>query len=135
MPLRVLAAALLVLATVGAGSPHVGPKTAATIPTPAPPAPSSSGLVGEWTLISDDSLPPNLAVPDERMSFTADGKWKLARETDPQEGRYKVQDDVVVLISEIGGNTKVLRRSFKLEADELQLSNKAIGYSHYKRSK
>ncbi len=117
-------AAALGLAAVAAALPEASPA----------PSPAAS-LVGEWVLVSDDAIPQNVPIPDERWTFTADGKWKLSRKDDPQEGRYKLQSDELVLVSEVDGTTRVLRRGYKVEGDDLQLSNKSEGYSRYKRVK
>jgi hypothetical protein len=112
--------------------------TAAAHPVPPSPAPAKvsapSGLFGEWILEADDEN-PGLQPPEERLTLTPDGKWKMSAAGGPTEGRYRVQGEEILLLTEVEGNTRAQRRGFKLDQEGLHLANRGQGYAHYKRAK
>jgi len=101
-----------------------GPTTAATANA------AAKRLVGRWQMIKDDDK-PGAKPPAEIIAFRANGTYRVEGSGEPFDGRYRVEGEEVVMTVVIEGNTKVMRRRFKLDTEGLHFANPTQGFAHY----
>jgi hypothetical protein len=91
-------------------------------------------LIGSWRLDKDDDA-PNKTPPNEVITFSADGTWKVTSDKEPIGGRCRVEGEEVVMLMIVENNTRSRRRRFKLDAEGLHFANPDGGYAHYVKVK
>jgi len=91
-------------------------------------------LVGAWRLVKDDDT-PGQKPPNEVITFSEDGMWRVTDVKEPFGGRCRVQGEEVLMTMLVDGNTRSHRRRFKLDAEGLHFANVQNGYAHYVRVK
>ncbi len=89
-------------------------------------------LLGAWRLTADDDQPGKKPDP-EVITFAKDGTWRVSEVKEPFGGRYRVDGEEVVMTFIAEGNTRVLRRGFKIDAQGLHFANVKTGFAHYVR--
>jgi len=119
------------LAALIAGGPAPGagvPLDPATILTQTSRA--APGLVGTWRLVKDDDT-PGKKPPPETITFRTGGTYRVEGSGEPFDGRYRVDGEEIVMSVVVDGNTRVMRRRFRLDAEGLHFANPNQGFAHY----
>lgn len=114
----------------GAEGPHAGAVGGAA----GKQSPALRELAGAWRLTTDDDSPGKVPPP-EVITFKADGTFQVTGNGEPFSGRFRLENDEVVMILVVDGNTRVRRRRYKVDEQGLHFANDNPGFAHYLRVK
>ena len=89
-----------------------------------------SEVVGKWRLVKDDDN-PGQQPPAEAVTFNANGTYHIEDFRGSFDGRYRMEEGLIVMTIVVDGNTRVIRRPFKQDPEGLHLANRWQGFAHY----